>query len=364
MTHHFPGSKFLKVMSSKQKHILVLTPGFPKDENDFNCIPPLQDFLIKFKSSHPSVKITVITFQYPSAIEPYLWNSINVFPKGGMDNKLKKMFIWFSVIRVAKEINKSEMIDVIHSLWLGECAMVGNILSKIIHCQHICTLMGQDVKSSNRYLRGLKNTNTKFVALSKNQSELFLKLTKKSVTEIIHWGINDQKIINQERDIDLLGVGSLIPLKNYSLFIKIVEEIAVKKNDLNCMLVGTGPELSDLIKMTNAKGLTRNIRFTGLIDRKEIFSLMQRSKVLVHPSKFEGSGFVFAEAFANGMNIVSFNVGYAHEHPKWWIAKDDQEFIDITKSLLGRTLNFEPMNTFPLQETVNRYAKLYQVDSN
>jgi hypothetical protein len=54
---------------------------------------------------------------------------------------------------------------------------------------------------------------------------------------------------------------------------------------------------------------------------------MQRSKIFVHPSTFEGSGYVFAEALVNGMNIVSFNVGYAQQHPKWFIAEDEMDFI-------------------------------------
>jgi|WetSurMetagenome_2_1015567.scaffolds.fasta_scaffold06825_4 glycosyltransferase involved in cell wall biosynthesis len=351
-------------MSNKQKHILILTPGFPKDEDDFNCIPPLQEFLQKFQSTYSSVKISVIAFQYPSLNKPYLWKSINVIPLGGMDSKIQKPLIWLNALRKAKEINKLVKVDGIHSLWLGECAMLGNILSKKFDCQHICTLMGQDVKASNKYLKWIKNTNTKFIALSKNQSELFQKLTKKNVTEIIHWGIDDQKIINQDRDIDLLGVGSLIPLKNYSLFIRIVEEIVKKNPDLKCKLVGSGPELLKLKTVTEVKRFSENIDFTGLLSRKEIFQLMQRSKILLHPSKFEGSGFVFAEALANGMNIISFNVGYAQEHPKWFIAKNEEDFISITRNLLTRNLNFDQVNLFPLQETVDRYARLYESETN
>jgi glycosyltransferase involved in cell wall biosynthesis len=351
-------------MPIKQKHILILTPGFPKDENDFNCIPPLQEFLQKFQSTYSSVKISVIAFQYPSLNNPYVWKLINVIPLGGMDSKIKKPLIWLNALRQAQRINKLVQVDCIHSLWLGESAMIGNILSKKLGCKHICTLMGQDVKASNRYLKWLKNSSTKFISLSKNQSELFQKLTKKNVTEIIHWGIDDQKIIIQERDIDLLGVGSLIPLKNYSLFIRIVEEIVTGNPSLKCKLVGSGPESSELISIAETKRLSKNIEFTGMLSRQEIFKLMQRSKILLHPSKFEGSGFVFAEALANGMNIISFNVGYAQENPKWFIAKNDEDFIGITRSLLSRKLNFDPANLFPLQETVSRYARLYDSVSN
>jgi glycosyltransferase involved in cell wall biosynthesis len=222
--------------------------------------------------------------------------------------------------------------------------------------------MGQDVKASNRYLKRLKNSKINFIALSKNQADQFLKLTNRKVNEIIHWGIDDQPVNEIERDIDLLAVGSLIPLKNYSLFIKLVEVITRTNPDVRCKLVGTGPESSKLKTMARDKGIERNIEFTGLLSRTEIFKLMRRSKIFIHPSKFEGFGFVFAEALVNGMNIVSFNVGYAQKNSKWFIAKDEQDFIDISINLLSSKLDFGVVNLFPLVETVNRYASIYGIN--
>jgi hypothetical protein len=88
---------------------------------------------------------------------------------------------------------------------------------------------------------------------------------------------------------------------------------------------------------------------------------MQRSKIFIHPSTFEGSGYVFAEALVNGMNIISFNVGYAQENPKWFIAKDEKDFIHIAKNLLTASLDFTPVNLFPLVDTVERYAEIYGI---
>jgi hypothetical protein len=115
------------------------------------------------------------------------------------------------------------------------------------------------------------------------------------------------------------------------------------------------------VTLANAGRISGNIEFTGLLSRQEIFKLMQRSKIFVHPSTFEGSGFVFAEALVNGMNIVSFNVGYAQQHPKWFIAIDDQHFIKLTQDLLSTSLYYNPFNLFPLKETVERYVSIYGI---
>jgi glycosyltransferase involved in cell wall biosynthesis len=344
------------------KHILFLIPGFPKDENDFNCIPPLQEFLIKFQKCYSEVEISVIPFQYPYHKSNYKWNDISIFPLAGKNSKIKKPFLWLNALYTAKRIHKLKTVDAIHSLWLGECAMIGNILSRKFKCTHICTLMGQDVKKSNRYLRILKDRNIKLIALSKNQSGQFFNLTKRNVEKIIHWGIDDQQLSDTERDIDLLAVGSLIPLKNYSLFVNIAAEAAKVYPKIKTVLVGEGPELSKLKKMVKERGIEVNIEFKGLLNRKDIFKLMQRSRIFVHTSLFEGSGYVFAEALVNGMNIVSFNVGYALENPKWFIVNNEEEFFTVTKKLLNEKLNFYPVNLFPIAETVNNYASLYGIN--
>ncbi len=344
-------------------HILILTPGFPKDENDFNCIPPLQEFLLKLYSTYSSIKISVIAFQYPYNQKEYSWNRIDIFSLKGNNSRIKKPFVWLKAYFKAIKINNSHPIDVIHSLWLGECALVGNFIANKINRLHYCTLMGQDVKANNGYLRISNSEKTNIIALSKNQAQEFADLTSRKVDEIIHWGIEGQNYEKTDRGIDLLAVGSLIPLKNYSLFIRLVAELKTDNPKIKCKLVGSGPELAILKKLSNEKGVSENIEFTGLLSRREIFKLMQKSKIFVHPSKFEGFGYVFAEALVNGMNIVSFNVGHAHAHPKWSIAKDEQDFVKIIKRLLISKLDFEPVNLFPLQETVDRYAALYGISS-
>jgi glycosyltransferase involved in cell wall biosynthesis len=344
------------------KHIVIITPGFPVDENDFLCIPPLQEFLKSLKSHFPFFIITVIALHYPYQTKKYIWNELQIVSMGGKNNPIIKPLLWYKTINEVKKINKSNQVNVIHSLWLGECAMLGIILSKKFNCHHVCTLMGQDVKSSNKYLRFLINKKIKFVALSKNQSDLFFNLTNKNADKIIHWGIDDIPVSNCERNVDLLAVGSLIPLKNYSLLIKLIEKIATKYPDIKCTLAGTGSEEINLKQYANENGLEKNINFTGILNRSEIFKLMQRSKIFIHPSKFEGSGYVFAEALANGLNIVSFNVGYAQPHPKWFIAGDEEDFMNITIKLLASKLDFNPVNPFPLAETVSRYALLYELD--
>lgn len=350
---------------SFENHVLLLTPGFPKDENDFLCTPPVQDYLLKYKEIFPKTKFSVIAFQYPYKKNIYKWNDIIVYALGGNNSFFRKLIVWRDAIKQAKIIYKEYPIRTVHSLWFSECALIGNYLSKYFSFNHICTLMGQDVSLSNKYLRLLNKDRVKIISLSQNQSTEFYKITNREVDEEIFWGIDEQSFNqNDKREIDILAVGSLTSLKNYSLLIKVVARAVKDFPDIVCKLVGDGPELTMLKEMSTKNGINRNIEFTGLLPRKEIFKLMNKSKIFVHPSMFEGSGFVFAEALANGMNIVSFNVGYAQQSSKWFIANDENDFISITNKLLSSNLSFEPLNIFPLSKTIEKYSKLYNYTKN
>jgi len=74
-------------------------------------------------------------------------------------------------------------------------------------------------------LRLSKNGKIKIIALSQNQSDQFLKLTNRKLMELFIGELKIKKFENLGRDIDLLAVGSLIPLKNYSLFIWLIAEL-------------------------------------------------------------------------------------------------------------------------------------------
>jgi glycosyltransferase involved in cell wall biosynthesis len=344
-------------------NILFLIPGFPKDENDFLCIPPVQDFLLKYLELNPETSFYIITFQYPYEKIKYNWNGTSVYALGGKNSDIKKLFVWKNSIEIAKRIHKDNNIDCVHSFWYGECALVGNYLSKRFKCDHICTLMGQDVHTSNHYMKFINDDRVKIIALSQNQSDEFYRISNRKVDGEIFWGIENQNYnVNSKREIDLLAVGSLTPLKNYSLFIKTIAGIANIYPDVVCKLVGQGPELTLLKILVKELNLEKNIEITGLLSRKEIFKLMLQSKIFVHPSKSEGAGFVFAEALANGMNVVSFNVGYAKPCEKWLIAKDENEFIFLVNKLLSAKLSFEPLNIFPVSETVTKYNHLYNLN--
>ncbi|UCH65142.1 MAG: glycosyltransferase [Ignavibacterium sp.] len=350
-------------MALNRKHILILTPGFPKDEQDENCIPPLQIFIDKFDKEYNNFKLTVVTIHYPPMKGEYKWKKIDVYSCGGNNNSFPaRLLTWNTCKRFAKNIQKQIPVNLIHSFWLGECALLGNQLSKKYDVKHINTLMGQDLNQPNIYPKFVNLNTLKFVALSESQAAVFNSKTKNNSDYIIPWGISreDLNAKERERDIDILGVGSLIPSKNFEFFVNVIETIKKSDPKINCMIIGDGTEKEKLIQIISSKELKNNIKLTGSMNRTDVLNYMQRSKILLHTSNFESFGYALAEALSCGCYVVCKNTGFAKGSSKMLIAKNINDFAPIIQKVLNRKHNSTPELPFPLDETISAYKNLYE----
>ena len=100
----------------------------------------------------------------------------------------------------------------------------------------------------------------------------------------------------------ILGVGRLVPQKNFELLINAFAELAVKSN-ARLALLGDGPLKIDLQQQIDRLGLSS--RATILPIDLNPWRYMARANVLVLSSLFEGFGNVLVEAMATGTPVVS-----------------------------------------------------------
>lgn len=340
------------------KHVVFITPGFAKDENDASCIPPLQLFAKHL--AQQDFKVTVIALEYPEK-KSYRWHNVDVYSCGGNNSLFSKPFTWLKATSLLKKINEECSVDVLHSFWLQDTTLVGNYFARKYSIPHLTTLMGQDVLPSNNYLKiipvGAHNT----VALSQFHADAFMATTQKVVRKIIPWGIEKTEFPefnSGERSIDILAVGSLNQVKNLNEFIEVVA--LVKKNfpKVKAIIAGDGLLRNELEKKVKQLNLSSNINFKGQLHRREVLQLMQQSKILLHTSKFESFGYVFAEAMWSGMKIVSHRVGIANEQNSF-IGNLTQELANNCVHLLKTKLIFEQTSSASIKQTVAAYVDLY-----
>src|SRR5258705_7471548 len=209
----------------KPRHIAIIAPGFPADENDTPCNPALQEYMLGLQKYASSLRVSVLALRYPHRRGKYRWHGLEVFALDGRQRRFPASLP--SLLRLVREFRRlrnHHSVDVIHSLWLGEWTMLGALMSRYYGIPHIVTLLGRDVQvhSNTLYRHLLDMSWNTIVAVSQFQRRDLLNVGRDAY-EVIPWGIEDPQVKEAvPRDIDVLGVGSLIDLKDFSTFLKVI----------------------------------------------------------------------------------------------------------------------------------------------
>lgn len=343
--------------------LIILTPGFPKDEADSTCVPARQIFVKVLKETHPQLNIIVLTFQYPYQSSEYRWNGIKVIALGGKNKgKLYRARTWARAWLELKRLNKQYKIIGLLSFWLGECAFIGDKFAKKNNLKHFCWLLGQDAKPDNKYLNRVKPTGDSLIALSDFIVTEFSK----------NYGITPQHVVPgavdislfkkppDKKDIDVMGAGSLIPLKQYSVFLDVINLIKKDIPQVKAIICGDGPEMEMLKGKIITLGLENNITLMGELPHAEILVLMQRSKVFLHTANYEGFGLVCLEALYAGAKVVSFVKPMHVDIENWHIAEDAYKMQQLITNILTNTnCSYKPVLPYLVSDNANTIVKLY-----
>ncbi len=107
-----------------------------------------------------------------------------------------------------------------------------------------------------------------------------------------------------EKDIDFLFVGRLIPSKNPDVVISIAERLSLLiRKPLHVAFVGDGP-LLDKLKSTDVTSSLR-VSVVGFMELDYLRDYYSRSKFLLFPVEYEAWGIVVNEAMASGVPVIT-----------------------------------------------------------
>ncbi|RLE17274.1 MAG: hypothetical protein DRJ65_23010, partial [Acidobacteria bacterium] len=134
-------------MTTQALHrVLLLTPGFPADEQDSLCIPPLQLMLRELSIRHPTIEVTVLALHYPSQTRSYRWHGIKVRALGRANHRWPLRLIDLArTRRLAGSLHAEHAFSHVHALWLTDAALVASSITRSWACPWSVTAMGQDV---------------------------------------------------------------------------------------------------------------------------------------------------------------------------------------------------------------------------
>lgn len=96
--------------------------------------------------------------------------------------------------------------------------------------------------------------------------------------------------------------------KNISGIIDAIDVLRKKRQDFECILVGTGMDYDRMFDYSKQKGLSDFIKFPGLQTKEEVATMLMNADFYLQNSNYETSSVVIAEAQCCGLPVVSTDV--------------------------------------------------------
>src|SRR5476649_2226105 len=117
---------------SKEKTLVILSPGFPENVEDSACLPSQQLLVRSLNKNYPSLKIIVVAFQYPFIKKKYQWHGNEVICLNGKNRGgLLHLQLWLQVWSTLRKLKKENTIIGVYSFWCGECALLGSWFGRL-----------------------------------------------------------------------------------------------------------------------------------------------------------------------------------------------------------------------------------------
>ncbi|HEX7903059.1 MAG TPA: glycosyltransferase family 4 protein, partial [Chitinophagaceae bacterium] len=347
-----------------KKTLVILTPGFPKDEADSTCLPMQQQLIQTLLKNNPELSIIVLSFQYPYHTAAYTWFSANVIPFNGQNKGgLPRLLLQRKINATLKKIHNSTGITGILSFWYGECALVGKRFADKYNIKHFCWISGQDARKENKYPKRVSLKAGELIALSDFLQDEFEKNHGIRPQHIIPAGVDPMLFRNAGsiKDIDILAAGSLIPLKQYDIFLHVLAEIKKQLPQVKAMLVGEGSERKKLEALITQLGLQSTITLTGELSHAEVLQQMQRAKLFLHPSSYEGFSGVCLEALQSGAHVISFCKAMKEEIEHWHIVATKERMIQQALAILENPLtNYKQVTFHTMDQVAQKFLTLFR----
>jgi len=111
--------------------------------------------------------------------------------------------------------------------------------------------------------------------------------------------------INTQRDIDIIAIGRLVPIKGWNNFLELLKLI---NKPLKVIIVGDGPLYQSISQQLS--NTIHKVEIRRRINEDEKLSLLSRANYFLNLSQFEGFNIATLEALACGAYPIVLDTGY------------------------------------------------------
>jgi len=197
-----------------------------------------------------------------------------------------------------------------------------------------------------------------FVRITAKKATLALATTKETAIRLEMLGANNVRLFSQvaladseikilsempiydQEPFRIISIGILMHWKGFSLALHAFSSLQKHVPNSEYWIVGDGSERRSLEKLALKLGISKKVRFLGMLQRKDALLKLQNCSVLLHPSFHDSGGWVCAEAMSAGLPVVCLDLAgpalQVTEKTGFKIraGNPDQTIVDISDALL------------------------------
>jgi glycosyltransferase involved in cell wall biosynthesis len=276
---------------------------------------------------------------------------------------LYRLVTWTKALLKLGQLRRKTPIAGVLSLWLAECTFIGGWFSKANHLPHFTWVVGQDARPQNHYVKRIRPEGERVIAFSDFLRRELERNFGVRAGLVVNNGVNAEafpELNTGARRYDILGAGSLIPLKRYSLFLEIVHHLKKIFPEIRAAIAGDGPEMGALKTQIEARKPGGNIVLLGEVAHRETLALMNEAKIFLHTSEYEGNSTVLMEALYAGCQVLSFCRLADRDVENLWICEDATEMVATAERLLATPKPAKRVVFNLMKDSARRIVQLYE----
>jgi teichuronic acid biosynthesis glycosyltransferase TuaC len=299
-------------------HVLTLTPFYPTAENDASgCFiaesiaelrrQEIESSVIAVQPMHHSY-----TGPDPKA-PPATWKKYFCLP-GNPGLSSAGQFLHAALKFHVRQLHARHPISLIHAHAALPCGEAALLLAKDLSIPFVVTVHGLDAFST-RQVPGWFGRRCSAASRDVYRAAARVICISEQVARRVREGIGDSthiSVVYNGVDSSLftptsgsgaaneviLSVGNLIPIKGHDLLLRSVAAIAPVHPQVQCRIIGDGPDRGRLQQLARELYIENRIHFLGRRPRSEVAAAMRDCTLFALPSWYEGLGCVYLEAMS------------------------------------------------------------------